>query len=337
MTSSAQRIVVSDGSEQHRRPAADQRHAILYISTFQFSGSTALSFVLNAHSSFATIGHTTGWTCSEDEDFRCSCGARLAECPLYSRIAKAVHDAGLPFDFRDFHTEFKLVGNERINRYLTGGLPRLQWSGLERLRDWLVDRVPGCHRALTAHLEINRQLIRTVLDYRGARIYVDNSHDPYRLRHLSGLKDMRLINLHLLRDPHGVVWSCIKNFGWSAHKAIGGWLRRQADIVRIAREFPGGMLMHYEDLCEATEETLASVCQHCDVETEPFDGNLQSREHHILGNVMRLRSGTLKLDNQWRTRLTAEDRATVETALGRARSGTNDPSLQAITGRYLEN
>ena len=231
MSEPAQRIAPAAAGPNGRPTAPARARAILYVSTFQFSGSTALSFVLNAHPGFATIGHTTGWNWSEGEDFRCSCGAPLQDCPLYSRIARVVHEAGLPFDFRDFHTEFKLIGSERVNRYLTGGLPRLQSSRLEHLRDRCVDRVPGCHRALIAHREINRLLMRTVLDYRGASVYVDNSHDPYRLRHLKGLGEMALINLHLVRDPRGVVWSCIKNAGWSAQMAVGAAVTQYAGTL----------------------------------------------------------------------------------------------------------
>ena len=118
--------------------------------------------------------------------------------------------------------------------------------------------------------------------------------------------------------------------------AVGAWLRRQADIIRIGREFPEGLVVLYEDLCDATDATLARIHRRCGLEPEPFDGNLRTHEHHILGNDMRLRSATLKLDTQWRAQLAPRDREIVDSMLGKAIAHAPDPALQAIIKRYLE-
>lgn len=311
--------------------------SVLYIATSQYSGSTLVSFLLNTHSRVTTAGHTIGWHFAEDEDFFCSCGRLLQQCPFYRSIASAYERAGIPFDFREFGTEYRLAGNDRLNRYLTASLPIIQSSALELARDGLLSMLPPAAARLQRHERSNITFIQTAMEYSGAEVYVDNSHDPYRFRHLSRISDLRTLGLHLIRDPRGVVLSCMKHANWSVELSIRMWIRRQSDIVRIFSEArKDTMTLCYEDLCQRTDETLSKVYRFAGLDPETFSGNFDDTDHHILGNEMRLRGGKIQLDEKWRRDLDSNSIVVVNEALatyGEAIAGT---PLSAIIQRYLD-
>jgi hypothetical protein len=103
--------------------AAFEMNRSLYITSSSYSGSTLLSFLLNTHPEIFTVGEMDGWNYGEDETFECSCGRILCECPFFRRVARAFADEGLPFDYRDFGTMYRLARSARFNRYLLGSLP----------------------------------------------------------------------------------------------------------------------------------------------------------------------------------------------------------------------
>lgn len=287
------------------------RRKVLYLTSFSFSGSTLLSFLLNLHPRMASIGHTSGWRYGPDEDFRCSCGERLPDCPLYRKIAAAFAAAGLPFDYRWFGTEFELGHNERLNRYLLASLPLIQSSRLEGWRDSLVRSFPPARHALERQLRANEVLMTCVLDHHAAEVFVDNSHDPYRLRHLRGLAGFGLYHLHLVRDPRGVAWSSRKNSGFTPELAVRLWLRREADSARVGGEVQT-LRVFYEDVCTDPDRTLGDIHRFTGLAAHPFGGDFKAQEHHILGNRMRLQSGGLTLDTRWQTELPAATLTTIE-------------------------
>lgn len=280
---------------------------VLYISTFQFSGSTLLSFLLNTHPDITTVGHTTGWKFSDDDDFRCSCGQPLDVCPFYRAIANAYLENGLHFDIRNFGTAYRLSERDRLNRVLTAAIPLLQSTNIERSRDNFVRVVPGLSKTLRQTDRANLVFMRTALEYSGSKVFVDNSHDPYRFRHLARVGGLELCHLHLIRDPRGVALSCRRNSGWDIELGMHLWLRRQSDIFRISEEAAQTYKLYYEDLCSRVTEVLSLVHKFVGVDADPFAGDFRTTEHHILGNDMRLSASEVRLDTRWQRDLSEDD------------------------------
>ena len=307
---------------------------VLYLSAYQYSGSTLTSFLLNTHPEVATIGHTGGWPFGADEEFFCSCGARIQACPFYLRVRDAFAENGLPFDFRNFGTTFRASSSERLNRYLTAALPKLESRALERLRDSLVHLWPPTARALRQQLRANEVLIETALAHHGARVFVDNSLSPYRVPLLNRSSRLEVMNLHLVRDPHGVANSCRRHHGWSPQQSVKLWLRHQRDIVRIGAEV-SNLVTHYDDVCADTNAELGRIFAFAGLPPHDFGGDFKDTEHHILGNQMRLGGGKVKLDTRWREDLGADDIAAIQETL---RSALRDPGnaiIRELLERYL--
>ena len=209
---------------------------LLYISSSQFSGTTLLSFLLNLHPQISTTGHSTGFEfeATDERHFYCSCGQRLNECPFYKRVEQDFEKEGLTFHFRNFGTDYKVSNHNRLNRYLTSNLPWLRVSVLERSRDWLLRKIPVLSEQFEAIDRANMIFVRTTLDHHHAKVFLDNSQDPYRLRQLVRIREFKVRNIHQVRDPRGVVLSMMNHSGWNAITATQAWIRMQEDILRIS-------------------------------------------------------------------------------------------------------
>src|SRR5581483_12108277 len=123
--------------------------------------------------------------------------------------------------------------------------------------------------------------------------------------------------------------------GWDAALGMRVWIREQRDILRILREEPHSLRVHYEDLCDDTDATLARIERLAGVAPEPFSGDFRTAEHHILGNSMRLdRVSTIIKSERWKTKLSAADLAQKEGVVREfARTHPSDPMI-GILERY---
>jgi Sulfotransferase family len=306
---------------------------VLYITAFPFSGSTLLSFLLNDHEEITTVGHMMGWPAAT-EDFPCSCGEKLRECPFYAAMKHAFHAEGLTFDVNNFGTAYSLAGSDRLNRALTEALPFLDSNALEIARDGLVRSLGPFRRKLQLADRANRLFVEKALELNRASVFVDNSHTPYRFRHLSRVAGLDLRNIHLVRDPRGAVLSYMTHHsGSGVELATRLWLRQYIRIQRVVPESGSSMRIWYEDLCSEPNRTLAAVHRFAGLEPQPFSGDFKGRPHHILGNQMRLRSGDIRLDERWRRDMADSDKRFVEQEVSRA--ARRHASLAGVVDRYL--
>ena len=309
---------------------------LIYIACSSFSGSTLISFLLNLHPDIFTVGHMTGWRYGADSEFRCSCGARLHECPFFRHIAHSFRENGLPFDFTNFGTEYRLAESQLPNRYLTAGLPLIDNTTLERIRDGFIRLHPGFSRTLARQDRANLTFIESALSYAGASVFVDNSHSPHRLRHLRRVLGLEITVVHLIRDFRGVALSNMELRSWDPAVAVQYWLRQQSNIIRIACEFRATLRVLYEVLCSETDTTLFHIHRCLGLPAHPYSGDFKSSEHHILGNVMRMGAPNIVQNARWQRELSAKDRSKIErTALAFVSRNSQDP-LSAIIRHYLD-
>jgi len=312
---------------------------VLYITSSSYSGSTLLSFLLNAHPDIFTVGEMNGWNYGEDETFTCSCGKMLSECPFFLVIAEAFRRNGLSFDFRNFGTDYRLARNERVNRYLTAQLPAaIPSTFLENLRDMVVGHIPPFSKLISQEHRANRTFFDAALSYSRSSVFVDACKDPYRLRHLHRIPGLDPYVVYLMRDVRGVVLSNLelKHPGLNAALATRMWIRQQTTILRILREFRNVLHVHYEDLCDVTDDSLGTIHRFAGVEPRPFGGDLKRAEHHILGNVMRLtKLDKIAKNTRWERELSPSDLESISsTAMDFVRRNRRH-ALSKIIRRYL--
>jgi hypothetical protein len=310
---------------------------LLYISASPYSGSTLASFLLNTHPEIITVAHTTGWHFEKDEKFYCSCGELIQDCPFYRYIKSEFNRNGLNFEFNDFGTNYSIVRNARLNRYFLSKMPLIKSNSMEKLRDRIISSIPYFEKQLNTQDLANKIFMDSALDYSKTTVFVDNSHNPYRLRQLRRIPELDIYNMHLIRDPRGVALSNKKHKTWGVKLTTKLWLNRQADIVRISQEFPNTIRIFYEELCKDVNKTLESIYNFVGMEMHPFTGNFKTKEHHIIGNDMRLKDGEVRVDTKWRSDLSAKEISDVNNELTKYKERNSDKQMSDVIDYFLTN
>lgn len=313
-----------------------RRMNLLYLSSSSYSGSTLLAFVMNSHPDIFTISEMEGWPYDQQDGFQCSCGSFLEQCPFFQYVEAEFHAADLEFRYNDFGTAYRLASNNTLNRYLTGKLPLIANTKMEGVRDKVVRLIPGFRDKIRLANKKNQVFLDAAFKYSGAKMFLDATKNPFRLRHLMRIPGLNIAALYLVRDIHGVAFSNMRKRGWSAEKAAKTWIRDQRNILRILGELPLYYTVKYEDLCADTGAVLDGICNYLGLKPGVFSGTMTEAEHHILGNVMRLQNtGQIQADERWRGEMSAADMEKIACiALRYAESHEQRPESNMIR-RYI--
>lgn len=290
---------------------------LVYIASPSFSGSTLLTFLMKAHADLATIGELK-WGDIDLETYTCSCGALLRECVFWRQVVDQMQSRGIPFDLERPATDFRVRAHALTDRIVRS---RVRGAVFESVRDTLVAVMPTSRDVRASIGRVNREAIDVILRLQGGVWFVDSSKDPVRLKYLSETGDYELRVIHLLRDGRGVTYSSIKNKGMSAESAARDWKHTHAQIERLERKIGSERVfrLKYENLCTDVKGTLSALFTFIGVDPARAAEDYRDIEHHILGNRMRLKSGSeVKLDETWREKLGADDLATFERVAGAA-------------------
>lgn len=243
--------------------------------------------------------------------------------------------AGLPFSFRDFGTDYKIVSSELINRKLLGPFPFKKHTKFELFRNQLINYVPYWSRLLMRQDNANLLLINTALNYFSATHFVENGHSAARLRCMSRLKNLDFTVIYLTRSPYAVIKSMMKNHGWNLDTAISIWFRNQINISETLPMFGKIKIIRYEDICSSTESTLNGVFDFIGVSKKSVSGNFGLAEHHILGNVMRFEEKTIRRTQKINHALPSDEKQKVFQALARIRERSSNPLLVEALSYYM--
>ncbi len=293
---------------------------LVYIASPSFSGSTLLTFMLKAHPELATIGELK-WADLDLETYTCSCGALLRECGFWRQVVAGMAARGIAFNLDRPPTDFRVRPHAVADRIVRS---RVRGALYEAVRDTLVAVMPPSRAAFPSIARVNREVMTLVMRLQGASWFVDSSKDPVRLKYLVETGDYEPRVIHLLRDGRGVTYSSIKNKSMTAETAARDWRRTHAQIERLARRIGSERVftLRYEDLCRDVPRTLAALFTFIGVDPARAADDYRTIEHHILGNRMRLRSGSeVKLDESWREHLRPDDLAAFERVAGRENRG----------------
>lgn len=293
----------------------------VYITGTSYSGSTLLAFLLNSHPQMASISETVGPIVGTDfATYRCSCGALFVECSFYLELEKRMREAGeagLDFSLRQWRTRFEVDRERWIDIALARPLRNVF---LERVRDAVVPMVPGYRRAIREVALRNAELARAALERLGKNIWVDAQKDSIRIKFLeqSGLFDLWVI--HLVRDVRGGSASLMKYNNWTdAGRAARTWRNQNLNAERARRYVsPERWLqVRYDEVCDDVQGTMDRVADFVGVERAPVPADFTTVEHHIIGNVMRLRGvGEVRRDDSWKERLSVADLETIARVAG---------------------
>lgn len=260
------------------------------------------------------IAQTGALTRSEQE--LCGCGECFSECRFWPTVATRLES--------------------RVGVLDPASLARLRRE-VDRVRYLpqmlLGASAPRAYRRKRDHYrEIVRELYESIREVSGCDLIIDASKDLSSLYLISGIANLEVITIHLVRDPRGVAYSWGKKrvrpeiLGQRSYMArrssvrlSGYWSYSNllAEMVRYGRG--RYLLVRYEDLVQEPVKHLREICEAARVPGADlsFVGQRSAalrRPSHILkGNPSRFESGRIEfhLDEEWREKLPRVERAAV--------------------------
>ncbi len=280
-----------------------------YIGSTSFSGSTLLSFLLNAQAGIVSVGELS-WSIPKlnPGKFPCSCGATIDDCPFWTEVSHAMRRRGRTFDAEHWNTAFD-ISTQYILRKLA--VRPLGSNTVEAIRDVVVRNVPAWGLHLRDVGKQNLALVESISEVSNASVFVDASKDPTRVRFLRAYSEVEPYVVHLVRDSPGFVTSFTKHVKSSDafRTAIRWWNWTVGRMERLRRTTsPQRWLrVRYEDLCENPNAEVERVIAFFNVARRTPVVAFRSTPHHIIGNRMRLGdSSEIRADNAWQTQLSRE-------------------------------
>jgi hypothetical protein len=302
---------------------------LAYILAASHSGSTLLAMLLGAHPEASTVGELQADSFGDAETYRCSCGRRLKECDFWSDVREGMRRRGIPdYDVTRAGTSIFSVKSPYVQRLLAP-LPRHAfWEAVRDLALWFS---PEWRAHLKRTQTRNAALAETISEVAAAKIVVDSSKHPLRLKYLLRNPALDIKVIWLVRDGRAV--SLTYTDEWSYADASdpalrGGGTGKQRppprrNIAEAAREWRRSnesadciidtlppsqwTQVRYEDLCAQPRQTMEHLCQFLRLDPAKVNLNFRSKPQHVVGNGMRLDSTSeIRLDERWRGALSSE-------------------------------
>ncbi|MFQ5456012.1 MAG: sulfotransferase [Nitrospirota bacterium] len=296
----------------------------IYLTSFGYSGSTLLSFLLDSHSEIASVGELNGPIPGMDMDtYQCSCGVRLMDCHFWLDVQKQMAERDLPLEFHNFKTSYYF---HDLTRFMDKAL---LYTFNSRFLNCLKDMFFRLNRSRIAYInEINNRCVamaEIITELKGSEHFFDASKSSNMLKYLPKVRNINFKVIFLIRDARSLICSYMTRYPQIAiHEAANIWLKSTNQREAILKSYisPDRLIrIRYEDLCQETEATLKQIYNFIGVEDYPLSLPIKAEDHHILGNKMRLGIiQEIRLDEKWKTRFNDKQRAIIETIAGRQNS-----------------
>lgn len=287
---------------------------LAYINSASHSGSTLLAMLLGAHPEACTVGELRAPSMGDPEVYQCSCGQRIKECSFWSRVSRDMQRRGIErFHITDAQTSVLECNDPNVRRLLE---PLLRGAVLEAVRDGALSLLPSWRRHRSAALGRTTALVHVLRELTGAKVIIDSSKSALQLKYLLREPSLKIKVIWMVRDGRAVSLSLM---GHGLKRAT-----RPETIAAAAREWrrsneAAGYLLwrlprtdwievRYEELCERPQAVVRRICEFLGLDPEKVNLDFRSRQQHVLGNEMRLKSTSeIRLDERWKKELTAED------------------------------
>lgn len=277
---------------------------LVYIAGSGRSGSTLLERALGQFDEFTSIGELRHiWR--NELDFLCGCGTSFRQCDFWNDT---------------FDLAF-------------GGLENIEFSKMRKLQK-RVDRVRfiplyffpnlplhSFESALSEYKDVHLRIYSAIHSITGKRFILDSSKDISYLYILSGIQNIRLHILHVVRDSRGVAYSWNKRPKLRPEvlnkkifmpqpktlKVAIDWVIRQWAIEHLPQKVASYTFVKYDDFILSPTSTIQAIQKNigfcADVSEISGDGwiNLSKPNHTVSGNPIRFISGKtpLKMDIEW--------------------------------------
>lgn len=301
----------------------------VFVCSSPRSGSTFLDMVLGGHSQIASLGEFSflGKVISLNET--CGCGEPISSCEHWSRVFERVKaEKGVdllkdPYGLWQWDTRAvqAIDSNQQTSAYLRAASLRAVWLAVREEFGSSIRSLLPLPSSLKQGLANTLYLYDVIHEQWDEQILVDSSKNLFKALEVYRARPESSKIIFLTRDGRGVLNSR-RNSGVSAKKAVNAWVKYNSRALKLLqRHVPekDWTLVTYEAMASDTEKTLDSLCQFLGVAPEPQMLQLELGLRHVVngnqGTKQNQKFG-IRLDESWRTNLSAQDREYFEKVAG---------------------
>ena len=303
---------------------------LAYILAASHSGSTLLAMLLGSHPETCTVGELklSPRAIGDIDRYRCSCGEFIRKCPFWNDVNAGMAKRGFDFDIASAGTDYGGIETSYARRLLR---PLHRGRMMEAIRDMGLCLLPAWRKQYPQIQRRNAALVATVAEITGAKIIIDSSKTAVRLKYLLRNPELDVKVIRLIRDGRAVALTYMDPAGFADAKdtslrggGSGGdratqrltmswaacqWRRsnEEAEHLLAGLDRSHWTEVRYEEYCSDLDTTLGRLFEFLGVDPQDCIPDFRSREHHVVGNGMRLdTTSEVCLDERWRTRLFRE-------------------------------
>ncbi len=271
-----------------------ERPVVVYLTGWCRSGTTLIGNLIGELPGAVHIGEVRylyrHGVLTDGTNDSCGCGARIAECRLWSRVlARMGAPESVPELSRHQHQLLR-------TRHTAARL----------------SRAAGPLKATEVALADLERLYTAIADVSGARIVVDSGKYPAEAATLCSSTALNAYVLHVVRDPRAIAesWRRPKDYipAMPAWRSTAYWVAFNQASSLIGRACPDRYRrIRYEDFAAAPRQTLGALLADWglagDVPVAPDGTATLSVNHTVTGNPDRFRHGTVTIrpDDRWRS------------------------------------
>ncbi len=296
----------------------DSRTKVLFITGGGRSGSTLLDNILGQLNGFFTVGELWLWARRYRENLFCGCGTRIRACRVWRSI---LADA--------FGDPDNLDAEQLFHQFEAGC----------KLRHFPLIFAPGGPALLRSlvgpYLHALGKLYQSIQSVTSSAVIIDSSKFPPYGYSLGLIPSLDVYVVHLVRDPHAVAYSWLRQSEkarsglaqedplyrrqFNASQSSLRWSTVNAMVeVLWGRSRGRYMMLRYEDLMSDPQRSIGNILNFIgedpgELPFTGFDRVVLKANHTVSGNPVRFNHGTvtLRLDNEWESKLGKADRKRV--------------------------
>jgi len=287
------------------------------------NGATLLSRMLGRLPGFVAVGELGYiWDRGLTENMACGCGTSFRQCSFWTRVGEEAFGGWDAFDAR--------AALDLRKQVTLRGLPMSHPSSLPLIaaaRIW-----PAYQEKVRRYAWLMKRLYHGIRMTSGASVIVDSMKQPYHVYVARRVPEIDLRVVHLVRDSRGVAYSQTK---WvERQSALAGPYRVRRSPVKtgvrylwinlayhmLGRSGVPMIRVEYETFVLSPREEIMRIAGFAGARPNEDDlGFIHGddlelpTDHLVAGNRMRLQAGRLilRVDDEWRTRLSDRHRRTV--------------------------
>lgn len=314
-----------------------KKQKLVYLAAASHSGSTMTAMLLGAHPDLCSVGELKAANLGHRDSYLCSCKTLVGECGFWQGVTDKMSAKGHDFCISDAGTDIRVGASPYVLRLLK---PLVRSPLVELIRDILLSLSPVWRKQLPYLQKRNADYARSIAEQAKVDTVVDSSKIGIRLKYLLKNPELDVKVIWVVRDGRGVSLT-YKNPSEFADakdpKLRGGgagttqehnrgievgaheWVRcnQETEAVLATMSKENWLQVHYEDLCNNTEETLDTLFEFIGVDSAKKRLDFKTVEHHVVGNGMRLDdSEVIQLDDRWKTLLNQDELTTYHKVTG---------------------